>query len=320
MSDSRRRTRRRPSDDEPLHRPRIGLLVTVGVFVVLAIGLVGLPRETAHLPAIARQAMTIALPQWHTTEGVSEVVYGTRAVDTFGETFLLLAAVISVQLLSRTREGRRGFIGEERAAAEEQESEDPLRELTSTEQVAREAESEEWDTTRSRRRPTPDREELGSPGRETAETMSVIARIAVRAVAPALAVAGIYLFAQGYSPGGGFPAGAVAVGVLLFVYAVLGYRRVAGVVSGRLLETIELVGALGIIGVEALGLILVGSFTGNWLPLAPQQTLRSGGVMQAFSILEFVEVGAGLAIAIFALMAMQHDWARDDVRRSRARR
>ena len=51
--------------------------------------------STRPCPAIARYALEIALPQWHITEPVNEVVYGTRGFDTFGETFLLLAAVVS---------------------------------------------------------------------------------------------------------------------------------------------------------------------------------------------------------------------------------
>ncbi|HVU60187.1 MAG TPA: MnhB domain-containing protein [Mycobacteriales bacterium] len=299
------------SAGEPLRRPRIGLAVVVLVAAGLAVGLLGLPRESAALPAIAREAMRVALPQWHTTEPVSEVVYGTRGTDTFGETFLLLAAVVSVVLFCRDREGRRGFVGEAAAAVEEQVAEDPAERPDHAERLAREAEAAEWDSERSRRRPTPDRERLGEAAPETAETMTVVVRMAVRALAPALATAGVYLFAEGYSPGGGFPAGVVVVGVLLFVYAGLGYRRIAPVVGGGLMEVIELVGALALIAIETLGLVLVGSFSGNWLPLAPRETLASGGVMQAFSVSEFFEVGTGLAIAIFAVMTMRHDWAPD---------
>lgn len=306
---------------EPVHRPRVGLVVVALVAAGLAVGLVGLPRETANLPGLAREALTTALPHWHTTEPVSEVVYGTRAIDTFGETFLLIAAVVCVQLFTRGREGRRGFVGETSAGEEEQKEEDPSEGLDETEERAREAEIAEWDISTTRRRPTPDREELGGPAPETAETMSVIARMAVRAVAPVLAVAGIYLFAQGYSPGGGFPAGVVAVGVMLLFYAGLGYRRIARGVSERVMEIIELVVALVLIAIMVLGLVLKGSFTANWLPLAPEQTLRSGGLMQAFSVSEFFEVAAGLAIAIFGIMTMQHDWTPErDVGRSSAAR
>ena len=60
-----------------------------------------------------------------------------------------------------------------------------------------------------------------------------------------------------------------------------------------------------------LGLLLKGSFSANWLPLAAPQTPLSGGVAQLFSGSELVEVGTGLTIAVFALLGMTHDWARD---------
>ena len=86
---------------EPRHRHAIGLVLTAGVAFVLGATVWGIPRETARLPAVAREAMTVALPDWHTLEPVNEVVYGTRGFDTFGETFLLLAAVVGIGLVAR---------------------------------------------------------------------------------------------------------------------------------------------------------------------------------------------------------------------------
>ena len=78
-----------------------------------------------------------------------------------------------------------------------------------------------------------------------------------------------------------------------------------------LLETLEMAGAALIILTELLGLILKGSFSSNWLPLEPQATIRSGGIAQLFSAGELIEVGTGLIIAVFALLAMSHDWSPD---------
>ena len=298
-------------EHEPLHRPRVAAviagLVTAGLVAVVAT----LPTSAA-LPAIARRAMLLALPQWHTTEPVSEVVYGTRATDTFGETFLLLAAVVSVVLFTRHRERRSGFVGEAVASRAEQEDEDPPLEVDEQQHEARAAEAAEWDVSRSRRRRTPDNERVGEPSPDTAEQMSVVTRIATRVSVPLLAVAGIYLFAQGYSPGGGFPAGAVALGVALLVYAGFGYRAVERAVRPSRIEIIELVGAVAVIVVLTLGLVLSGSFSANWVHLAPQQTLRSGGLMQLFSIAEFFEVGTGLILVVFSFMTMRHDWTPDE--------
>jgi multicomponent Na+:H+ antiporter subunit B len=63
---------------------------------------------------------------------------------------------------------------------------------------------------------------------------------------------------------------------------------------------------------ELLGLLLRGSFSANWLPLAAPQTILSGGIAQLFSGSELIEVGTGLAIVIFALIGMGHDWTPDE--------
>jgi multicomponent Na+:H+ antiporter subunit B len=141
--------------------------------------------------------------------------------------------------------------------------------------------------------------------------MTVVVRGAVRIVAPILAIAGLYLVAWGYSPGGGFPGGAVLLGVVLFVYVAYGYRKVEAVIRPDVVEPLELGGALAIIAIELFGLFLKGSFSANFLPLGPVGTIRSGGVLQAFSASELIEVGTGLTLAVFGLLGMAHDWSQE---------
>jgi multicomponent Na+:H+ antiporter subunit B len=293
---------------EPTHRPWLGALAAGGVLVGLVVAFADLPDETAALPAIARRAMVQTLPKFRTTEPVSAVVYGFRAMDTFGETFLLLAAVVSVVVLTRTREPRRGFVGEERAGEEEQRRVDRGGSDEGS-MTAREAEAEEEGLGDAPA--TPDDEPLATPAPERAEAMTVVTRTAVRVVLPLLAVAGCYLVSQGYSPGGGFPAGAVALGLVLLVHTAFGYRRIAPVVRPVVMEAVETVGALAIIVALLLGIPFAGSLAASWVPLAPEQTLRSGGILQVFSVSELVEVGSGLVIVVFALIGMRHDWAPD---------
>jgi multicomponent Na+:H+ antiporter subunit B len=308
-------TRPEAREHEPEHRRWIGALLVAGMAVALGAAMAGLPREHAALPAVARYAMEVALPRWGLTEPVNEVVYGTRGFDTFGETFLLLAAVVSVVLITRSREPRRGYFGEAAAGQREQVRSDPARRADASQQEARDAERREQDTTGPGDPAgpvTPDAVPLGTPAPETAEAMTVVVRTAIRIALPVLAAAGLYLVAWGYSPGGGFPGGAVLVGVLLLVYAGFGRRRVARVIRPGLLEGVELAGATAIIATELLGLLLRGSFSANWLPLAPPQTILSGGIAQLFSGSELIEVGTGLAIVIFALIGMGHDWTPDE--------
>jgi multicomponent Na+:H+ antiporter subunit B len=301
---------REPTEREPLHRPWLGALLAAGVAVALGAAMAGIPREHAPLPQIARYALAVALPRWGLTEPVNEVVYGTRGFDTFGETFLLLAAVVSVILITRSREPRRGYFGESTAGAREQAETDPVAGTDAAERTARAAERREQGGGPAVLE-TPDATPLGTPAPETAETMTVVVRTAIRIALPILAAAGLYLVAWGYSPGGGFPGGAVLLGVLLLAYAGYGRRKISRVVRPALLETIELAGAAAIIATELLGLLLKGSFSANWLPLAAAQTPLSGGIAQLFSGSELIEVGTGLAIAVFALLGMGHDWARD---------
>ena len=293
-----------------MHRPVVAAVLAVGVLAVVVVGLLGLPGDAAPLPDIARQALTLAIPRWGTLEPVSEIVYGTRGFDTFGETFLLLAAVVSVSVLTRSREPRTEYVGEAAAGRVEQREDDPHRATTRPESQARTAESAEQDP--GGRSVEPDRSPLGAVGPERAQAMSVVVQVAARAAAVILVVAAVYLAAWGFSPGGGFPGGAALSGVAILLYAAFGYRRVRTVIRPAVLEPLELAGAAAIIAVELVGLITKGSFSANWLPLTPLGTIASGGIMQAFSGAELVEVGTGLTIAIFSLLGMVHDWTDDE--------
>jgi len=251
----------------------------------------------------------VALPTWHILEPVNEVVYGTRGFDTFGETFLLLAAVVGVVVITRGREARRGYIGEEEAGARERRQDDPPSRSGRAATEAKEGEAEEEG--RGRGPATPDAEPLGTPAPERAEGMTVVVRGAVRVISPVLAVAGLYLAAWGYSPGGGFPAGAVIVGVVLLAYVSLGYKRIERVVRPGIIEPIELAGATAIVALGVFGLVFKGSFSANFLPLGQPETIPSGGILQLFSGSELIEVATGLTIAIFGLLGMGHEWSDD---------
>jgi multicomponent Na+:H+ antiporter subunit B len=298
--------------DAQWHRPWLAVAVPLAVLAALLIGVTDLPSATHALPGIARHAMEIALPTWGSTEVVSEVVYGSRGWDTFGETFLLLAAVVATALVARGREPRTDFVGEESAGRAEQRQADPGGGPDRGESRAREAEESERSEGESRAPDDADDNPLGTPGPERAVGMTVIVRVGARVVAPILAVAAVYLAAWGYTPGGGFPAGAALVGVVVLLYAALGHRAVRFIVRPSVLEPIEMSGAAVIVAVGLVGIARKGSFLANWLPLAPQQTIRAGGTMQLFSGAELIEVATGLTIAIFALLGMAHDWAPDE--------
>jgi multicomponent Na+:H+ antiporter subunit B len=298
-------------DEQAWHRPRLA----IGVVVVVAAVLVGMATDISGdlspLPDIAERAMRIALPQWGSTEPVSVIVYGSRGFDTFGETFLLFAAVVAVTLLSRGREPRSEYVGESSAGMREQEQADPGEGTDSEEQEARQAERQEEEDDADVE-PDTDVLPIGKRAPERADGMSVMVRVAVRAAALILAVAAIYVPSWGYTPGGGFPAGAALTGVVLLLYTALGRHAVRSVIRPSILEPLEVFGALLIIAVGVVGAAVKGGFLANWLPLAEQQTIRAGGTLQVFSAAELIEVVTGLTIALFGLLSMKHEWTPDE--------
>ncbi len=286
-------------------------VVVAGIAVCLVGAFVDLPRETATLPGIARDALVSALPDWHSTEAVSVVVYGTRGFDTFGETFLLLAAVVGVIVISRGPERRRVFLQEERLGQREQAE---ARQARGGQHRGRRRDVEHAEDIEQGQVPDSDDGDggIGARGHVSAPSMTVVVRTASRPVLLALAVAGAYLVALGFTPGGGFPAGAVLAGVVLLAYAAFGYRAVRRVVRPALLEALELAGAAAILGIQVMGLVLEGSLSANWLPLGQAATIFGGGILQAFSASELIEVATGLLIVVFSLVAMEREWTQED--------
>lgn len=293
----------------PRRRVVAAAVLVGGVAACLALAFVDLPREGADLPGIARDAMRQTLPDWHHTEAVSVVVYGTRGFDTFGETFLLLAAVVGVIVVCRGRERRRVFLQEERLGRREQ------------------AETRQNRRHDRRRHPQAERADqvergevgeaegsrgIGEEGPVAEQAMTIVVRSGARAMLPLLAVAGGFLLLSPWAPGGGFPAGAVFTGVVLLTYVVFGYRAVQRVVRPNPLEAVEMAGAAAIVVLGLMGLVLDGSFFANWLPLGTPKTIHTGGIMQIFSTAELLEVGTGLLIVVFSLVAMEREWTEED--------
>ncbi|MEO9224007.1 MAG: MnhB domain-containing protein [Acidimicrobiales bacterium] len=271
-----------------VHHARLRSILTLSFGGVLLVGYLGLPRHGGPLPAIARHAMTMAIPRWHTTEAVNAVVYGTRAFDTVGETFLLVAAVVAVTMVSRRREPRPAAQGEEYLGAVERDALEAGPGFPELERIEQREETRNHDL--------------------DAE-MNVVIRVGTHTLLPALAIAGLLVVAWGYSPGGGFPAGVALVGVALLVYASRGLGALGPFASQSVLEDIEIAASIALLGIAVGGLIASGSLTANFLPLGKVGTIQGGGVLQAFSGIEVFEVAGGLLLVIIALLTTEHDWA-----------
>jgi multicomponent Na+:H+ antiporter subunit B len=309
MSD--RRSRPATLRRRDLHRWPVGVALAALLLVAIAVGVADLPREGTSLPAIAKHALSIAQPKWDTTEVVSEVVYGTRGFDTFGETMLLVAAIVSVMTLARSREGRSEYVGESEAGEREQAAQDPGDPGDQGEQDDSE-QAEEAEEHGGEPYLDPDSLPIGSRKADASEGMSVVLRTAARPAALILSIAGVYLAAWGYTPGGGLPAGVIVTGVVILVYVAFGRHVIRPLVRPTVLEPVEMLAGLAIGGVGLVGLVEHGSLFANWLPFAEPQTIFAGGNQQLYSALELVEVAVSLTIAVFALLGMGHDWAPDD--------
>ena len=294
----------------PPRRQVTAAVLVAGLAACLAVAFLDLPGEGADLPGIARDAMTQAFPEWHHTEVVSTIIYGTRGFDTFGETFLLLAAVVGVIVVCRGRERRRVFLQEERLGRREQAEALGTRGGRSAGPQHAQAEHAE-DVEQGKAGEGEGERGIGARGPVSEPAMTLVVRTGARTVLPLLAVAGGFLLFSPWAPGGGFPAGAVLSGVVLMTYAVFGYQAVRPVVRPALLEDVELAGAAAIVALGVLGLVLEGSFLGNWLPLGTPETIHAGGILQVFSASELVEVGAGLLIVVFSLLAMEREWTEE---------
>jgi multicomponent Na+:H+ antiporter subunit B len=84
----------------------LALPVLGGLGAFLAWGVSGLPPFGHFHGAYGLLLNAIAVPQRHTTNVVTAIVFDYRAFDTLGEEFILFAAVIGVVLLLRDQEGR----------------------------------------------------------------------------------------------------------------------------------------------------------------------------------------------------------------------
>ena len=115
-----------------MSRRRIRAIVAVpvlaGVTAFLVWGLVGMPDFGDYRGPYGYVINRIAVPQRHTTNAVTAVVFDYRGFDTMGEEFILFGAVTGVVLLLRSRgEDEQDERDEPEEAVEDAVSSDVLR-------------------------------------------------------------------------------------------------------------------------------------------------------------------------------------------------
>ena len=84
-------------------RVRIGVfgVASAGLAALLVAAVVDLPRFGHYQGAYGNQVLREAVPERHTTNVVTAIVFDYRGFDTLGEEFILFASVVGVTLLLR---------------------------------------------------------------------------------------------------------------------------------------------------------------------------------------------------------------------------
>jgi multicomponent Na+:H+ antiporter subunit B len=127
---------------------------------------------------------------------------------------------------------------------------------------------------------------------------SSVLRALALGLIPGLIVLGVYIVVHGtLTPGGGFQGGVVLAAGPLGVFLAGRFLRMKFVAPQRLVEAAETIGAVGYGLVGLGGLVFVGVFFKNFLPLGTPGHLLSAGQMPIASIAVGLEVSGAFLVA-----------------------
>ena len=137
---------------------------------------------------------------------------------------------------------------------------------------------------------------------ESAEHTFAGASAALRAMAvvliPAMIAIGVYIVVHGQlTPGGGFQGGVILAAGPLPVFVAGRYLRMKRIAPHKVIELGEALGAAGYALVGVSGLVFVGIFFKNFLPLGIPGHLLSAGQMDVASVLVGLEVSGAFLVA-----------------------
>lgn len=120
---------------------------------------------------------------------------------------------------------------------------------------------------------------------------------------PVTVVLGIYVVAHGHlSPGGGFQGGVILAGALVFFY-VVGQRDLVDRMSPvKWVEVAHAASAGAFAAIAIGGLILIGAFFANFLPLGRRGGLLSGGTIPLANVAVGLEVAAAFTLVLSELL------------------
>jgi multicomponent Na+:H+ antiporter subunit B len=127
---------------------------------------------------------------------------------------------------------------------------------------------------------------------------SAALRAMVVALIPAVIAIGVYIVVHGQlTPGGGFQGGVILAAGPLPVFVAGRYLRMKRIAPHQVVELGEALGAAGYALVGVSGLVFVGIFFKNFLPLGIPGHLLSGGQMDVASVFVGLEVSGAFLVA-----------------------
>jgi multicomponent Na+:H+ antiporter subunit B len=127
---------------------------------------------------------------------------------------------------------------------------------------------------------------------------SAALRAMVVALIPAVIAIGVYIVVHGQlTPGGGFQGGVILAAGPLPVFVAGRYLRMKRIAPHQVVELGEALGAAGYALVGVSGLVFVGIFLKNFLPLGIPGHLLSGGQMDVASVFVGLEVSGAFLVA-----------------------
>jgi multicomponent Na+:H+ antiporter subunit B len=118
------------------------------------------------------------------------------------------------------------------------------------------------------------------------------------ALIPSVIAVGIYIVVHGQiTPGGGFQGGVILAAAPLAIFIAGRYMRMRVIAPHLLIELGDAIGAAGYALLGLSGLVFVGIFFKNTLPLGIPGHLLSGGQMDVASVLVGLEVSGAFLVA-----------------------
>ncbi len=129
------------------------------------------------------------------------------------------------------------------------------------------------------------------------ENSNFMLQIGAKLLSPVIFIFGLYIMIYGHlSVGGGFQGGVIiASGILLLLISSNGFH-----ISHKFVEIFETLAGVSYVVIGLIGLIILDSFLGNFLPydISKMGLLLSGGIIPIIYIIVGIKVGSEMSVIV----------------------